>query len=40
MGLPELRVTVESWFPGGVVVSFIDEVGAEYRGALLKRTNE
>lgn len=36
----QIHVNVESWFAGGVVVSFTDEYGVEYRGALLKRTEK
>jgi hypothetical protein len=36
----DLFVSVESWFSGGVVVSFTDEFGVEYRGALLKGKDE
>ena len=38
--VPEISVQVDSWFSAGVVVSFVDEYGVEYRGALLKRTGE
>lgn len=38
--VPQICVRVESWFSAGVVVSFVDQYGVEYRGALLKRTNE
>ena len=36
----QICVNVETWFSGGLVVSFTDKYGAEYRGALLQRTEE
>ena len=35
-----MYVRVESWFTAGVVVSYTDQYGVEYRGALLKSTDE
>lgn len=36
----QIPVSVETVFTGGFVVSFTDEYGVEYRGALLKLTDK